>query len=79
MPRPFLSYLSVRVTDNPKHFACEASAIGLDRGHFPFMIETDMGNSNPLYLDHPIFDDRSNFLGAVYRQSGGCLVSVFLD
>ncbi len=79
MPDPFLSSPHARATDDPKSFSCEASAIGLARGHFPGKMETDLGNGDTLYLDHTILDGSGNFVGVVYRQSGGCRVSVLID
>ena len=75
---PFLSLCHIRATDDPKSFSCDASAISLHPGHFPGMIETDLGNGDALYIDRAIFDATGNFVGVAYRQSGGCEVSVFL-
>jgi hypothetical protein len=81
MSDPFLSSSSVRaIDDDPQHFACKASVIGLPPGHFPGMMETDLGNGDTLYIDGSIFDGSgNNFVGLAYRQSGGCRVSVFVD
>ena len=78
MPAPFLSSADVHATDNPKHFSCGMSVIGLPPGHFPGMMETDLGNGDPFYLDHAIYDG-GYFVGVAYRQSGGCRVSAFID
>ena len=79
MPGPFLSSAHVCATDDPEHFACKASVIGVHPGHYPGMMETDVGNGETLYIDRSIFDAGGNFVGVTYRQSGGCEVSVFLD
>ena len=42
------------------------------------MIKTDIGNSDPLYLNRSIFDEDGNFAGVIYRQAGGREVSVLL-
>ena len=78
MSGPFLSASRVRATDNPKHFSCEASAIGLEPGHFAGVLETDVGNGDPLYIDRSIFDANGAFVGVAYRQSGSCEVTVFV-
>jgi hypothetical protein len=69
----------LRVTDNLKRFSGLARVIGLQPGHFPLMIETDVRNGDPTYLNRSILDNDGNFVGVTYRQSGGCEVSVFLD
>ena len=68
----------LRSIDNRFGLACEASAIGLQRGYFPATIETDVGSGDPLRVDHPVFDDDGNFVGVAYRQGGGFEVLVFL-
>jgi hypothetical protein len=74
----FLSSSDVRATDNPKYFSCTAMAIGLQRDDFPRLMETDLGNRDPLYLNRSICDAHGYFVGAVYRQSSGCEVSVLV-
>ena len=79
MPSNFLNASNVRSIGEHGGFGCEASVIGLQRGHFPAAIETDLGNGDPIQLDRPVFDEIGNFEGAAYRQSGGCEVLVLLD
>ena len=75
---PFVRTSDLRATDNPNRFSCEASVIGFEPGVFYRSIETEVGNGDPLYLDHPILDERGYFVGVTYRQSSGCEISVFL-
>ena len=79
LPGLFLRASDLCATDSPRHFSCKASIISLHPGHYPGMMETDVGNGDTLYIDRSIFDADGNFVGVAYRQSGGCEVSVFLD
>ena len=74
----FLSIYDLRATNDPKHFSCTAKTTSIQLGDFPSMMKTDVGNNDPLYFNHSIFDGGGNFVGALYRQSDGCEVSVFL-
>lgn len=67
----------LRKTKEPKHFSCRATMI-VSMGGFPQMMKTDLGNKEPLYFNRSIFNEDGCFVGAVYQQSGGCEVSVFL-
>jgi hypothetical protein len=75
---PFVRTDDLRVTDNPNRFSCDPSVIGFEPWFFYRSIETEVGNGDPLYLDHPILDERGYFVGVTYLQSSGWEVSVFL-
>ncbi len=79
MPLPFLKASHLRSTGNQGVFACKASVMGLKRGSFPGVIETDVGNGCPLHLERSISDEYGIFAGVAYRQSGGWEVLVLLD
>jgi len=53
--------------------------MGLKRGSFPGVIETDVGNGCPLHLERSISDEYGIFSGVAYRQSGGREVLVLFD
>ena len=79
MPLPFLMASDLRSTGNQGVFACKASVMGLKRGSFPGVIETDVGNGCPLHLERSISDEYGIFSGVAYRQSGGREVLVLFD
>lgn len=79
MHQPFLSASDLRPIGTQGSFVCKVSAVGLQRGDFPGVIETDLGNGCPLHLDRSLADEDGIFAGVAYRQSGGYEVLVFSD
>lgn len=72
-----ITYAHVTET-KPHQFRTEASTIGLAPGEWPALINTEIGNRQPLYRKSALKRD-GEIIYVVYTQAMGCIDVIVLN